>query len=89
MTLNLIVPAGEIKFVMYDDRLESKTRTNFYEVRLSPKNYKRLTVEPGIWMAFQGIDRYLNILLNIANIEHDPLEGESIGINDIKYNWEL
>ena len=82
MILNLIVPAGAIKFVLYDDRLGSITYQAIQEIVLSPENYQRLTVPPGIWMAFQGIGESDNILLNIASIPHDPLEAESLPVQN-------
>ncbi len=88
MTLNLVVPVGEIKFVIYDDRLNSKTNGDFFEIILSRENYKRLTVQPGLWMAFQGIGNDLSMLLNIANIEHDFSEADRKNINEIKYGWD-
>ena len=89
MTLNLIVPVGEIGFVLYDDRANSITKGNYFETVLSRKNYFRLTVPPGIWMAFYGREEIENILLNIASIPHDPHEAETLPlINDhIKYSW--
>ncbi len=89
MTLNLIVPVGRIKFVLYDDRQESRTKGLFYEVILSPENYKRLTVTPDIWMGFQGLDEGLSLLLNIANLEHDPDEIDRRDLYDpsIPYVW--
>ena len=80
MILNLIVPAGIIKFVLYDDRQDSTTFGTIQEIVISPENYQRLTVPPGIWMAFQGLGNAENILLNIASIEHDPLEAENLPI---------
>ena len=65
MTLNLIVPAGKIRFVLYDDRLNSKTKEQFMDVSISLKNYHRLTVPPNVWMAFKGEDTNINLLLNI------------------------
>lgn len=88
MTLNLIVPVGEIRFVIYDDRLDSITKGNYLEQSLSLKNYKRLTVPPGVWMGFQGISKELNLLLNIADIEHDPAESENREIDAISYDWK-
>ena len=73
MTLNLAVPVGEIKFVLFDDRKNSFTFKTFNEIILSPKNYFRLTVPPNIWMAFKGIDTH-NILVNTADLIHDPLK---------------
>jgi dTDP-4-dehydrorhamnose 3,5-epimerase len=89
MTLNIVVPMGEIGFVLFDDRQESVTKGKFYEVTLSRKNYARLTVPPGIWMAFQGKGERENMLLNIASIPHDPTEAENLPLeNDrIKYSW--
>ena len=84
MILNLVVPSGAIKFVLYDDRPVSPTYRSIQEIFISPENYQRLTVPPGIWMAFQGMGDQENLLLNIASIPHDPLEAENLPIqNDI------
>ena len=79
MTLNLIVITGEIKFVIFNEK-------NFYEVVLSKNNYQRLTVAPGLWVAFKGLSEE-NVLLNLANIEHDPSECENMNLYDVDYNW--
>lgn len=81
MTLNLLVPFGEIEFVLYDENIK-----DFFNVRISRNNYQRLTVRPGLWMAFKGIGEF-NILLNLASIEHEPREAVNIDINEIKYEW--
>lgn len=89
MTLNLVVPCGEIKFVLYDDRTESPTCGKIFEVVLSRGNYQRLTVPPMIWMGFMGIGDGLNMLLNIASIPHDPQEADRLDIDEarIQYDW--
>lgn len=87
MHLNLIVPVGEIKFVLYDSRVESLTYGTFFEVNISKSNYKRLYIPNGIWVAFKGVGPDLNLLLNVANIEHDPLESETKNLNEIDYGW--
>lgn len=87
MTLNLVVPIGCIRFVIYDDREKSPTKGLFNEFTLSPEKYCRLTVPPGVWMAFQGVGRELNLLLNVANLEHDPNEMVRIDLEEIKYGW--
>ncbi|WP_345980684.1 dTDP-4-dehydrorhamnose 3,5-epimerase [Sulfurimonas sp. HSL3-2] len=81
MTLNLVVPIGEIEFVVYNERTKE-----FFSIKLSKKNYQKLTVKPDLWMAFRGIGEY-NMLLNLANIEHDPDEAKNIDLKDIKYEW--
>ena len=80
MILNLIVPSGAIRFVLYDDRPLSKTYRNIIELELSKKNYQRLTVPPGVWMAFQGMSAEVNMVLNIASIPHDPAEAENMSV---------
>lgn len=82
MTLNLIVPIGEVEFVLYDG-------VNFERVILSTKNYCRLTISPNIWVAFRGMASSDSMLLNIANIEHNPKESETCELNDIPYMWKL
>lgn len=82
MILNLIVPSGSIRFVLYDDRRESRSFQTIQEVILSKENYQRLTVPPGIWMAFQGLSNEVNMLLNIASIPHDPAEAEKLPIQN-------
>ena len=77
MTLNLIVPIGEIEFVVYDEN-----KNEFFSVKLSQNNYQRLTVKPNLWMRFQGIEKY-NMLLNLASIEHDSNEEITIGLDEI------
>ena len=88
MTLNIVVPIGKIKFVFYDDREDSKTYLKFIEYIIGPDvNYVRLRIEPGIWMAFQGLGCETNMLLNIADTEHDPGEAIRCDLNNFKYEW--
>jgi len=82
MTLNIVVPVGNIEFVVYDENSKE-----FFSTKLSHNNYQRLTVKAGLWMAFKGLDKY-NMLLNLASIEHDPNEAINIGIEEIKYGWK-
>jgi len=80
MTLNIIVPSGSIEFVCFNG-------TKFKSIELSQENYQRLTISPGLWMAFRGKSKGLNLLLNIASIEHDPKESISCDLDDIYYEW--
>ena len=87
MTLNLTVPLGKIKFVLFDDR--DTENCEFQEVIISKDNYCRLTVPPMIWMGFQGLSKSESLVLNIANIAHDPKEVEKKNIEQIKFNWKI
>ena len=86
MALNLVVPVGAVKFVIYDDREESVTKGQFYEVILSPENnYQRLTVAPGLWMAFYGVGEGHSMLMDIIPEPHDPSEADRKDLSDIPY----
>lgn len=88
MVLNFVVPMGEIRFVIYDDRQSSKTYNRFFDITLGTQNYQRITIPAGLWVAFFGVGKDYNLLLNLANLEHDPLEVErKDDLNDIKYSW--
>lgn len=85
MTLNLVVIVGKIRFVVFDEN-----KNQFQEFQLSRSSsdlYKRITVPSGLWMAFQGLDKGENLLLNIADIEHDPNESLNKDVNEITYAW--
>ena len=82
MILNIVVPVGVIKFVLFDGREQSTTRGKIEEIILSKDNYQRITVPPGVWMAFQGQGKDLNMLLNIASIPHNPSEAESLPLSN-------
>lgn len=87
MTLNLVVPFGEIRFVLFDDRKE--LGSHFQEIIVSRSNYCRLTVPPMIWMGFQGLSASGSMLLNIANIVHNSAEVDKKDINEIRFNWSV
>ena len=88
MTLNLLVPFGEVTFVIYDNRKDSRSNGIFFKVVLSPSEYQRLTVPPRLWMAFKGTGNKTNLILNIASIEHDPNEIEKLDLDKISYNFD-
>jgi dTDP-4-dehydrorhamnose 3,5-epimerase len=83
MTMNLVVPVGEAKFVFF----LSEPQPVFREECIGASNYARLTIPPGIWFGFQGLTAPLSLVLNIANIEHDPDEGLHKTQEEISYNW--
>lgn len=88
MTLNLVVPIGEIRFVIFDDREGSSTKNNFFDVVLGENNYQRITIPPRVWVAFSGVGEKYNLLLNLANLEHDPTEiVRKENLFDIAYQW--
>ena len=87
MTLNLVVPVGAVKFIMIDKRKNSSTFNNSFEVTISSDNYQRLTIPPGIWFGFKGVGNDLNLIMNIADMEHDPYEVDRKEIEEFDYEW--
>jgi len=81
MTCNLIVPIGNVKFVCYDE-----TVNTFFEATIGTSNYQRLTIPPKIWFGFSGIENY-NLILNIADIEHNESECLRRDLPLISYDW--
>ncbi len=83
MTLNFVVPVGAVQFVFIDD--EGGVRIE----QVGPERYVRLTVPPGIWFAFMGQAAPYSLLLNVADIPHDPDEIERKDMGAFKFDWGL
>lgn len=83
MTMNLVVPVGSVRFVFY-----SPEQQRFRTELIGEKNYARLTVPPGIWFGFQGCDSPQSLVLNMASIQHDPLEANRLPVSEIEFSWE-
>jgi len=69
MVLNLVAILGEVKFHFCNGNSEE-----VYSFSIGSDNYGRLTVPAGIWVAFSGVGKDINLVLNLASIEHDPNE---------------
>ena len=70
MTLNLTVPIGLVEFAFRDENGGNRSET------IGESNYCRLTVPNKIWFSFSGLASPFSLVLNIADIDHDPLEVE-------------
>ena len=84
MTLNLVVPLGEVSFVFHLKDQEKYFRTE----NIGEERYARLTVPPGIWFGFQGKASGKSLLMNVADIEHDPDEVLRKPVSNIFYKWD-
>ena len=60
---------------------------NIVEIELSLQNYQRLTVPPGLWVGFQNLYKKQSLILNIADMEHDPAEKDTKSLDEIDYKW--
>lgn len=91
MVLNYAVPQGQIKFVLYDDRVDSTTRGEIQELFLGPDNYCLVTVPPLVWNGFKGIGTEMALVANCASIPHDAAEIDRLDPFDssIPYCWDI
>lgn len=87
MTLNLVVPVGKVRIVLFDDRQDSPSLGGYQEFILSVDNYNRLTVPPMLWFGFQGLKKGNSTLLNLADLVHDPNEVDNLTTKDLYYDW--
>jgi dTDP-4-dehydrorhamnose 3,5-epimerase len=83
MTMNLVVPVGQVQFVFCTTN--SNGVSEFRNEEIGENCYARITVPPGIWFGFRGLQE--SLVLNIANIAHDPNEVERLILTDIDYAW--
>jgi dTDP-4-dehydrorhamnose 3,5-epimerase len=90
MTLNLAVPVGRVRLVVFDDRDGSPTRGTTLDFLLGPDNYQLVIVPPGLWTAFQGIAEGPSLVANCASLPHDPAEAETRSLDDppIDVSWD-
>ena len=87
MVLNMVVPIGKIRFVLFDDRKESTTLGCFQEIMMSEDNYGRLTVPPMIWFGFQGMASGSSLVMNVADLKHDLDEVLRKSKSEFRYDW--
>lgn len=88
MVLNLVVPQGAVRFHLFapDGAGEGRAGEGSHILLGSaPDLYCRLTVPPGIWLAFSGVGAGSNLILNLASIAHDPHEARNAELD----NWPL
>ena len=82
LTMNLVVPVGNVGFVFYDE-----FNSSFNKYIIGEDNYKRITVPPNIWFGFKGVGSETNLVVNIADYNHDPAESKKKPINHFEYEW--
>ena len=87
MTLNLIVPLGEVLFVLYDPRLDSTSKGIYNTFTISSEKYNRITIPPKIYLGFKGLSKPSSLVLNVASIEHDKNEIEKLELSSLEYDW--
>lgn len=83
-TMNIIVPYGKIKFVIYD-----KTNRAFFSEIIGKDNYKLLTIYPKVYFGFKGLSKPFSFLANVSNYINDPNEYDNLEQDFFDYDWTL
>lgn len=83
MTCSLISPEGEAKVVIYDE--SSKI---FHSFQIGKKNYSKLVIHPNNWFAFKGLSKESALIMNFADIPHDPEEALNVSLDYFDYSWD-
>lgn len=89
-TVNLAVPLGCARVVVYDPRQHSTTFGKVDVVDLGADNYQLLTVPPGLWYGFKGIGQGTTLVANCATLPFDPSEGDRLPADaqEIPFKWD-
>jgi dTDP-4-dehydrorhamnose 3,5-epimerase len=90
-TQHFCVPVGRIKLVIYDNRKDSVSNSNVQLINLGrPDSYFRVMIPPGLWYGFTCISKIPALLVNCADIPHNPQESEVRMIDDVSipYKWK-
>jgi dTDP-4-dehydrorhamnose 3,5-epimerase len=90
-TINYAVPSGQIKLILYDDRLESPTQGEIQELTLGIDNYCLVTIPPMVWSGFKCHGSETALLANCATFPHKSDEVLRLSAFDdyIPYDWKL
>jgi dTDP-4-dehydrorhamnose 3,5-epimerase len=89
-TQNLAVPIGRVRFVIYDERPSSPTSGNLQIFELGrPDHYGRLRIPAGLWYGFCCISTIPALVVNCADLPHNPADNELRSPKDsaIPYSW--
>ncbi len=89
MTLNLAVPYGAVSIVIYDERELSPSYGCIQEIILSRAKYELLQLPPLLWYGFRGVGEGESIIVNCADLPHDPDEIHRLPAHSeqIPYLW--
>lgn len=84
MYCNLIVPVGLVTF----NCISPDGRASIFRLGSGTGGgYGRLTIPPGYWFGFGGCFEPTSCILNIADILHEPDEGEKQPMEAFTWQW--
>ena len=82
MVLNLLVASGAVVFHLHDAACGRSAA-----VCIGPEQPARLTVQPGVWVAFSCSGNETGVVLNLASLMHDPSEASNLPLDAFPLPW--
>ncbi|MBI5077287.1 dTDP-4-dehydrorhamnose 3,5-epimerase family protein [Candidatus Falkowbacteria bacterium] len=85
------VPIGAIKFVVFDDRVDSLTKGQIQEIGCGESAYNLIKMPAGVWYSWKCLSEFPAMIASLINEPHDPTEAISSEINNnsiIPYQWK-
>lgn len=79
MTLNLVVPVGNVEFFFVD------IHKNKRKISIGENNYVKITIPPNIWFAFRGLNKPYSLIMNFADLEYDPEEVNTLPLSSFNF----
>lgn len=88
-TAQLAVPIGQVRFALYDDRVDSPTDGVTWDVSIGESDYQLLTIPPGLWFAFHNVGLVDALIANCSSIPHNPsqIDRQDLATTTIPYVW--
>lgn len=84
-TQNLAVVSGRMRLVVFDERETSPTRGAVAVFELGrPDAYARLRIPPGVWYAFGCVSASPALMVNCADLPHEPSDGDTRPLDDVR-----
>jgi dTDP-4-dehydrorhamnose 3,5-epimerase len=90
LTQLITVPRGKIRLVIYDDRLNSKSKGELQVIDLGrPDSYQLVKIPPKLWYGFKCISDNAALIANCIDDIHSPEYSltKVIGDSSIPYSW--
>ena len=79
---NFLVPVGQIKLVLFDDRENSATQGQTMEIKVGLDSSHRVVIPPQIWYGFQTISKESSLIVNCIDQVYDPEQTSSKPLGD-------
>jgi len=84
---NMVVPVGEVRFVMFDASEGSATKGEYDDVTIGESNYQMLVVPPGVVYAWRNSADRSALVLNCATELWSAGESSHLPLEAYPFEW--